>query len=315
MAEITEQALYDAFGIEGANEQAPADPAEDTEAEYEEGANEQAPAEPAEDDTEEEEAAEDEPAEEPQKEPLTKEQRRANAARRREKEKEAHEAAITRASEEAARKAREENEAEMKEFFAQAGLKDTITGKPITNMEEFRAWRANFQKAKIKRDLASGNLTEEALASVIENHPTIKKAQQLLDRESQASRTREQQEAASKIQAEIAEIHKLDKSINSLQDLLDAPYGKELYEKVQKGYSITDAHYLLTHGKLDAARADAARASGMAAVRSKGHLRGAGAAQGAGAKSVPASEMQMYRVFNPGATDAEIAAYYNKHKK
>ena len=38
--------------------------------------------------------------------------------------------------------------------------------------------------------------------------------------------------------------------------------------------------------------------------------------RGAGAVSVPAEVKEMYRALNPGATDAEIQAHYNRsHKK
>ena len=33
-----------------------------------------------------------------------------------------------------------------------------------------------------------------------------------------------------------------------------------------------------------------------------------------GAAAVPADEMALFRLINPGATDAEIQAYYNKQK-
>ena len=50
-------------------------------------------------------------------------------------------------------------------------------------------------------------------------------------------------------------------------------------------------------------------------ARSKDHLKGMGPQRGQGSSPVPPDEMAMFRLLNPGATDAEIQAYYNKNKK
>ena len=47
----------------------------------------------------------------------------------------------------------------------------------------------------------------------------------------------------------------------------------------------------------------------------KDHLTGTGTPQGTGAATVPPDEMQAFKLFNPTATEAEITAWYNKHKK
>ena len=113
----------------------------------------------------------------------------------------------------------------------------------------------------------------------------------------------------------MAEIHKLDASINSLEDLLRAPYGQELYAMTQRGYSIKDAHFLLNHERLEQAKLEAARQQAMAGARNKDHLTGTGTPRGGGAISVPSSDLAMFRQFNPGASDAQIQEYYNKYMK
>ena len=50
-------------------------------------------------------------------------------------------------------------------------------------------------------------------------------------------------------------------------------------------------------------------------ARGKDHLTGTGTPQGTGAATVPADEMRAFKLFNPTATEAEITAWYNKHKK
>lgn len=115
--------------------------------------------------------------------------------------------------------------------------------------------------------------------------------------------------------AELAEIHKLDPAINTVEDLLSMPDAKAFYDLVRKGNSFLDAYRLANFDRLQAARAEAARQQAMNNARGKDHLTGTGTPQGTGAATVPPDEMQAFKLFNPTATEAEITAWYNKHKK
>lgn len=312
---FTEQQVYEALGL-GEKVQEPAKPAEqgaEQPAEKPEEAEQvtEATAEP-----EAQAVGDPKPDEKPEEgagqQVMPPEQRRENAARRRQEEQRI---AIDRAVQEAIRQEREKNTAEMQDFFAKAGLKNTVTGKPITNMEEFRAWNEQFSRAKLERELKEGKLTPEGLETAIGSHPAIKQAQQLAaDRQAQ-EQAQKADEIKARIDAEVAEIHKLDASINSLEDLLRAPYGQELYAMTQRGYSIKDAHFLLNHERLEQAKLEAARQQAMAGARNKDHLTGTGTPRGGGAISVPSSDLAMFRQFNPGASDAQIQEYYNKYMK
>ena len=328
MAEFTEQQVYEALGL-GAQAQELADPADQTsQVDTPEGAQAQEVADPAQVETTPAEGEDTDPAAveadpgEPEydadtdapagKQPLTSEQRRENAAKRRQQEQQA---AINEAVQAAVRQEQDRNAAAMKEFFAKAGLKNTITGQPITTMEEFNTWNQQYNEAKLQRDLKNGKLTSEGLATAIGNHPIVQQAQKLVTQDAAAKQAQQTAEAKAKIDAEIAQIHKLDASISSLEDLTKASYWPQLYAMTKKGYSIQDAHYLLNHERLEQAKLEAARQQGMNAARSKDHLTPTGTPRGGGAISVPAADMAMFRQFNPNATDAEIQAYYNKYTK
>jgi len=168
-----------------------------------------------------------------------------------------------------------------------------------------------------ERDLftQAGKLTQEALNAAIGNHPAVKQAQQMIDKDADAQRAQEQAAAKARIDAEVAEIHKIDASISTLEDLFKAPYGKEFYEMTQRGYSVKDAHYLLTKDTLEAAKLEAARQAGINSVRSKDHLNATDTSRGGGNITVPNAEMEMYRLFNPNATAAQIQEHYNKNLK
>ena len=328
MAEFTEQQVYEALGL-GAQAQEPAEPAAQTS--EPEGAQAQEPAAPAEDVQQPAEGTQTEPPavadapDDPEddaaagtqvgKQPLTPEQRRENAAKRRQQEQQAQQAAINQAVQAAVRQEQDKHEGILKEFFAKAGLKNTITGEPITNMEQFNTWNQQFNDAKLQRDLKAGKLTPEGLATAIGNHPIVKQAQQLVTQDAAAKQAQQTAAAKAKIEGEIAEIHKMDESIGSLEDLMQAPYWPELYAMTKRGYSIKDAHFLLNHDRLEKAKIDAAKQQTMNNARGKDHMTATAAPRGAGSISVPAADLAMFRQFNPGATDAEIQAYYNKYKK
>lgn len=349
MADFTEQQVYEALGL-GAKEQEPAAPApgaQEQEPQAEPttgGAKEQpegilsaaeppraqelaAPAsqeEPAAQEESEETPPAQEPeggdvAEEPAQQPgkgsgqqLTEEQRKENAARRRREETRA---AIDKAVQDAVKAEQDRSKAEMDAFFAAAALKNTLTGKPITNMAEFNEWKQAFDAAKLERDLKAGKLTPEGLQKVIEQTPAMKQVQQIAQKQEEAANRKIEAAAQARVDAEIQEIHKLDPTINGVTDLLKMPTAKEFYSLVKKGNSFLDAFRLANYDRLTAAAAEAAKQQAMNNARSKDHLTGSGPQRGQGAAPVPADEMAMFKAINPGATDAEIQAYYNKNKK
>ena len=143
-----------------------------------------------------------------------------------------------------------------------------------------------------------------------EEFPTAPEEQQAAEVEQ-----RRQAEAKARVDAELAEIHKMDPTINTVEDLLSMPSAKAFYDLVRKGNSFLDAFRLANFDRLQTARAEAARQQAMNNARGKDHLTGTGTPQGTGAATVPADEMRAFKLFNPTATEAEITAWYNKHKK
>lgn len=333
MPEITEAKLYEAFGLNppaedtgaGAQVQEPAAPAAEVPpASDDEGAKAQESAEPAAEDANQEPDGHSEPTAETaenndadagqgsKNDPLTLEQRRENAARRRQQEQQA-------AVDQAVAAARQEEQTKyadaMKEFFAQMGMKNTTTGQPITTMEEFYAWKSEHDAQQLSKDLKAGKLTPEQLNQVISNHPAIKRAERATVQAEQAQAQQQQAADRERIEGEIAEIGKLDPSIKGVPDLLKMPKAQQFREYVNKGYSFLDAFRLANFDSLTAKKAEAARQQAMNNQRGKDHLHAAGNPRGGGAVSVPASDLALFRAFNPKATEAEIQAYYNKFLK
>jgi len=345
---MNEASIFEALGVtqpgEGAQEQAAAEPAaleqndgrhnpredagraaQDQSTPAGEGGKAQEPAAPAPDGDNGTPAAETEAGQSGQDSPedtgtqpdgLSEDERRENAARRRREEQQ-------RAVNEALAQERERSKGEWTAFFQKAGLKNTLTGKPITTVEEFNEWHAAFQAAKLERDLKAGKLTPEGLKQAISEAmtPTPDKQPGATPGQLPGRDTAQQPAAAdmaaaqARIDAEIQEIHKLDPTISTTADLLKMPNAKEFYEFVRKGNTFLDAYRLANREKLEARIAEAAKQQAMNAARSKEHLNATGNSRGAGASGVPADEMELFRLLNPEASEAEIQAYYNKSRK
>ena len=349
MPEFSEAKVYAALGLSapaatGAKEQDPAAPAADpTEpASTATGANDQSVAvseSSGNADTSEPVA---DPAQEPASgEPVSPsvqsvEERRANAARRRQEEQQA---AIDAAVAAARQEERQRADQALENLFTQAGMRNTFTGEPIKTLADFNAWQTRFRNEQLQSQLAKGELTVDSLNALVDDHPVVKQAKAVLaatqpesgagvpqseapDSTVSASPATPAQPSAAqqaadnaRIQAEIAEISKLDPSVRNLGDILNSPTGKEFYANVQKGYSFLDAFRLANFERITASRAEAARQQAVMNSRGKDHMNGVNTNRSDGALSVPAADMAMFRTFNPNATQADIQAYYNKYMK
>ena len=326
---ITENSLYEAFGLK-APEQEPAAPADPTPVQpVQEGANEPDPAAQAQDGDEPAptteptpqgaESGQDGPEElegpstgEDGKPALSEQQRRENAARRRKAEEQAR---IDAAVEQAVKAERGRAEADMAAFFAKAQLKNTLTGEPITTMEQFNAWNEAYTADKLSRELAAGKLTPESLHKAIEDSPVVKKAQEIIRNSEQEAQRRQQEQAKARIDADLLEIQKYDPAIKEVKDLLTMPNFPQFRDYViNKGLSYKDAYFLVNRESMAAAQAQAARQQAASNARSKDHLN-AISIQGDGGVTVPPEELRMIRAWMPNATEAQIQAFYNKNKR
>lgn len=313
--ELNETSIMTALGLEGENEQEPAVPAAESE---NTGEQAQEPAAPAAQAAVEENpdaagtpetdgAAEDtsgDGAGAP--DTMTPQQRHENAARRRNAEKQAE---IDKAVEAALTAEREKNRAQMQSFFDSAKLKNTVTGKPITSMEDFEAWKSDYANAQLDRDLKAGELTADKILKVVESHPAVKAAQQIVE----AEKAQKNAAARASVEASIAKIHEKDASISTMQDLLSAPNAKEIYALVRRGYDVYDAWYTVNRDKMEAATQHAAAEAAYQKQAGKSHLTPIGNSRGSGAASVPHDEMALFRTFMPDASEADFQAYYNNY--
>lgn len=244
--------------------------------------------------------------------PQTLEERRANAARRRQQEQQqAVDAAVAAARQEEQQKAADA----IKDLFEKTGLKNTVTGQPITSMEDLDAWQRDMRRTRLEKDLKAGKLTAEGLEQLIDDRHAERSAEAARQEEKSRQEQQTQAEAKARIDAEIAEISKMDPTIKSVADLLNMPTAQAFYSYVQKGNSFIDAYRLANFDTLTRRNAEAARQQAQAAARGKEHLNPVGNTRSTGAASVPGDQMKLYRMLNPGVSEADIQKHFNNYQK
>lgn len=308
MPEMSTAEIYEAFGFEAPS------------AENDDAGNTDAANADAEIGTENDADNDGEPAENPEnepgdgeKQPQTAQERRENAARRREAERQA---AINEAVNRALADERARQDERWKAFFGKAHLENTITGEPITNMDEFDEWSRRYEQEQLEFDLQAGKLTPEALQKIVDSSPVMQQAKALLEQSERQRQQAEKEADEAAVAKDIEEIHKIDPSISSVADLLKAPWADKFRAYVERGNTFVDAYYLANRESVERTMAEKAREQAASNVRSKQHLQATGNARGSGAAPVPADVMEYYRELNPSATEAEIQAHWQRsHNK
>ena len=320
---IDEKELYETLGLpyqeaEAAKEQEPAaqnpesgaetaaqEPAGEGQREDQQAGNDTTPAEGESRQKGREKPEEGKAPEEQEKE------RRARAAESR------RQAQQRRAVEEALAAERAKEEKRWQEFFATAGLKSPVDGKPITSLAEYQAYQQSMEERRIRQNLQKGQLLPEDIQAIIrktlaEQQPAETKTQPA---ELEKTKAPGREVTQSEIQAELEEISKLDPAMVDLETILKSETGKEFEAAVRRGASFIEAFKLANFDRLQQSHSEeAAKRAEQAArnkARSKDHLQTSKTA-GTGSVPVPADVKEMYRFLVPDKSDAEIQAHYNR---
>lgn len=223
-----------------------------------------------------------------------------------------------RAVEEAIAQERAAEEQRWKDFFATAGLKSPVDGKPITTREEYEAYQRAVEERRIRQNLQKGQLLPEDIEAIVRK--AIAQTQDTAKEQSQES---EPERAAAtgrtvtqeQVDAELAEIRRLDPDMVDLKAILESETGGAFQEAVSRGASFIEAFKLANFDRLQQrSSAETARRAEQAArnkARSKDHLQ-TSRTSGSGAVPVPADVKEMYHYLMPGKSDAEILEHYNR---
>lgn len=239
------------------------------------------------------------------KKPQSPEENARFAAARRKAERERDEAIAA---------AQAQAQKEIDEIFKNSGMVNPYTKKPITSKAEYDEYRAKYdeeQRSKVQR---KSGLSSEEFDQFVENLPQVRQARQEAEAARQAQQAAREQEAKARVEEQIREIHAMDPTINEIADLPKMENYEQFYELVRRGNTLTDAYKLVNYDRLVSQSAAAGRQQALNTAAGKAHM-GRTAGRGKGAVAVPADVMEQYRMFNPGISDAEIQAHYNKYHK
>ena len=306
--EIDYEALFGVGSSQGAEGQEVAEPAENQEDPANAGAEGQEVAEPAAADSQEQTVAEtaagDQDGLSQEQAGQSAEENARYAAARRKAEQE-RDAAIERARADA----KAEAQRVLDDAFRGSGLVNPYTKQPITSKAEFDAYKQAFEQDQRAKLLKRSGMNEAQFDAFIQSIPEVRRAKEA---ETAANRAR----AEMKVEAQMAEIRKLNPNIQTVRDLAGMETYPKLYEMVQRGYDLADAYRLANFTELSKREAGAARQSAINAVKSKNHLAPVAERSGTAEIVVPEETRQLYRQLNPGVSDDEIKRHYARsHKK
>lgn len=242
-----------------------------------------------------------------QAQPPEERARFAAARRRAEAERDA-------AIEQAKKDAMAEAQRVIDEAFSQSGMVNPFTQVPIRTKAEYDAYRAQLDAETKSRVQKKSGMSDAEFEQFVSNLPEVRAAREAKVQAENAQKQAREQEAKLKVEEQVKQIHALDPTVNTVEDLVKMETYPKLYELVQKGYALADAYRLANFDTLQRSAAAASRQTAINQAQGKQHLTTT-TTRGAGAVSVPSDVKEAYRAFNPGATDAEIQKHYSKYMK
>lgn len=264
--------------------------------ELEQDPTQEASQEPGVEPEDEGDAVQEEPAQEPERQPLTREERARNAARRRQAQERA-------AVENAVRAERDATNSRVKELLERAGFRDG--DRRIENLDDLDRYLERMEETRIGRDLKDGKLEMKDLQSVVDR--AVAKAQTPVQEPEQEPA---QSEFVTQVAEELAEIHKLDPAIQTMNDLRKLERFEEFQDAVvNHNMSFLQAYRFVHADKLAQAQAQKAAAAQAQRLRNstsgRDHMRPVNA-RGSGAVPVSAEKAAAYRAVMPNMTNEEI---------
>lgn len=275
----------------------------------------QEPTEPASDDGMTEGSVEDntegekeQEAAEPVKNQQSAEENAKYAAARREAERE-RDAAIA--------KMKAEHDAELDKAISALGLENPYTGKPVTNRAELEAYKKQHSeetRKQMQERAEEAGLSEEEIQNLVRSHPDFQQAMQIVSEAKAAKEAAEQVKAKNTLEAAMKEVHELDPSINSFEDLRQHESWSEVENRVRRGYTFADAFYFANRNAIEQRKMAAMEQQIRNSMNGKGHLDSS-SPKGDGGITVPSDVMAEYRAINPNATEEQILRHYAKEMK
>lgn len=190
------------------------------------------------------------------------------------------------------------------------GVVHPVTGKPITTMDEYEDALYEQERMQSERAMREKGLDPSIIQNVINQNPAIKRAESVL---AQAQQQANMTLAQRQLEADLAEISKIDNSIKTFKELENLESFGEILAKVQSGYSLIDAYKMVEFDALMNKGKAGARQAAINQVRGKAHLQGADTlTEDSEDIEVPTADYKMLKEVYPDKTAKQIKKLYNE---
>lgn len=204
----------------------------------------------------------------------------------------------------ARRKSEEQLKSRDAEYARRFGhLKNPITGQPIRSEADYLAALDAQEELKAKEQLKENGVDPAFLDSYIANNPVIRQAQQVLINQ-------QNQQLIGQINAELAEIQKIDPSVKDLNDLSE----EVAYVQEKGGYvTLLDAYKILNYGKVSEGKQAAIKQAAINQAKGKQHLAPVnGVSTPDEGVEIPSDVLSIWKETFPDKSNAELKKLYNK---
>lgn len=202
--------------------------------------------------------------------------------------------------------ARRKAEAEMKardaEYARRFGnLVNPKTGQPIRSERDYLAALDAQEELKAKEQLKQSGVDPNLLDSFIANNPAVRQAQAVM---AQA----QQQATIGQINADVAELGKLDPSIVSLETVPP----DVIRMSMERQMSLVDAYKIVNFGQVNSSQQAAIQQAAINQAKGKSHLNPVnGVAVQDNSVDIPQSELARWKAYFPDKSAEELKKLYN----
>ena len=195
------------------------------------------------------------------------------------------------------------------DIIGSLGYTDPATGTLINSRDSLAKFRASQAEAEVKAFAQRSGISEEELSSIIDRHPAVVQAKA-------AQKQAEIAASKARLTEQLKEITRLDPDVKTVDDLLKSEKYNEVKDLVKQGYSLANAYKVVNLDRIISRSADTSKQTALNAINSKSHLIATSVdASGGNSVVIPDETMKMYKQFNPGWTDKQIAEHYARYKK
>lgn len=192
--------------------------------------------------------------------------------------------------------------------IAALNLTNPYTKEPIKNKADYDAYREKVEADKRAKILKKTGMSEEEFSRFVADQPEVK-------RELEQARAAREEAARAAVNDQIRQIHEIDPTISSIEDLAKMPNYADFYKLVKVNrLNFIQAYKLVNMDKIQNLASAASRQAALNAAQSKSHLEPTKSrGKPADTVIVPPEVQQYYHMMNPKMSEADMRADYGRY--